>query len=69
MKRVTGIAGVPIGEQRSCVGAGFDGGDVAAFQLRLKDVADTVDDAENTRLAAWAGTADTGAKPGVMSRG
>lgn len=34
--------------------------------VRLKDVADTVDDAENTRLAAWAGTADTGAKPGVI---
>nr|WP_295939656.1 MdtB/MuxB family multidrug efflux RND transporter permease subunit [uncultured Acidovorax sp.] len=34
--------------------------------VRLKDLADTVDDAENTRLAAWAGTADTGAKPGVI---
>ena len=34
--------------------------------VRLKDVAQTVDDAENTRLAAWAGTADTGAKPGVI---
>lgn len=34
--------------------------------VRLKDVAETVDDAENTRLAAWAGTADTGAKPGVI---
>ncbi|MBT9511525.1 MAG: MdtB/MuxB family multidrug efflux RND transporter permease subunit [Acidovorax sp.] len=34
--------------------------------VRLKDVADTVDDAENTRLAAWSGTADTGAKPGVI---
>lgn len=34
--------------------------------MRLKDVAETVDDAENTRLAAWAGTADTGAKPGVI---
>jgi multidrug efflux pump len=30
--------------------------------IRLRDVAQTVDDAENTRLAAWAGTPETGSK-------
>ena len=34
--------------------------------IRLRDVAQTVDDAENTRLAAWAGTPDTGSKSGVI---
>jgi len=34
--------------------------------VRLKDVAQTVDEAENMRLAAWAGAPDTGAKPGVI---
>jgi len=34
--------------------------------VRLGDVAQTVDDAENTRLAAWAGTPDTGARAGVI---
>jgi len=34
--------------------------------VRLKDVAQTVDEAENMRLAAWAGSPDTGAKPGVI---
>ena len=34
--------------------------------VRLSDVADTVDDAENTRLAAWAGTPETGARAGVI---
>eukprot|EP01030_Chromulinospumella_sphaerica_P034565 gene34565-biopygen19540 len=34
--------------------------------IRLRDVAQTVDDAENTRLAAWAGTPETGSKSGVI---
>ncbi|MFN3375942.1 MAG: efflux RND transporter permease subunit [Burkholderiaceae bacterium] len=34
--------------------------------VRLKDVAEIVDDAENTRLAAWAGTSETGLQPGVI---
>ena len=34
--------------------------------VRLSAIAETVDDAENTRLAAWAGTPDTGAKAGVI---
>ncbi|GAA4422897.1 multidrug efflux RND transporter permease subunit [Acidovorax lacteus] len=34
--------------------------------VRLKDVAEIVDDAENTRLAAWAGTPETGSQPGVI---
>jgi multidrug efflux pump len=34
--------------------------------VRLSDVADTVDDAENTRLAAWAGTPDSGVRAGVI---
>ena len=34
--------------------------------VRLSDVADTVDDAENTRLAAWAGTPESGARAGVI---
>ena len=34
--------------------------------VRLSDVADTVDDAENTRLAAWAGTPDRGVRAGVI---
>jgi multidrug efflux pump len=34
--------------------------------IRLRDVAQTVDDAENTRLAAWAGTPETGSRPGVI---
>ena len=34
--------------------------------IRLSDVAETVDDAENTRLAAWAGTQDTGSQAGVI---
>ena len=34
--------------------------------MRLSAIAETVDDAENTRLAAWAGTPDTGAKAGVI---
>ena len=34
--------------------------------VRLSDVAQTVDDAENTRLAAWAGTPETGSKSAVI---
>ncbi|MEG2975479.1 MAG: MdtB/MuxB family multidrug efflux RND transporter permease subunit [Comamonas sp.] len=34
--------------------------------VRLSDVAQTVDDAENTRLAAWSGTPDTGSKSAVI---
>ncbi|MFT3814058.1 MAG: MdtB/MuxB family multidrug efflux RND transporter permease subunit [Acidovorax sp.] len=34
--------------------------------VRLSDVAATVDDAENTRLAAWAGTPEHGTKAGVI---
>ena len=34
--------------------------------IRLRDVAQTVDDAENTRLAAWAGTPETGSRAGVI---
>ncbi len=34
--------------------------------IRLSDIAETVDDAENTRLAAWAGTAQTGSRAGVV---
>ncbi|ART55621.1 multidrug transporter subunit MdtB [Acidovorax carolinensis] len=34
--------------------------------IRLSDVAQTVDDAENTRLAAWAGTPATGSRAGVI---
>ncbi len=34
--------------------------------VRLSAVADTVDDAENTRLAAWAGTPGSGSKAGVI---
>jgi len=34
--------------------------------IRLRDVAQTLDDAENTRLAAWAGTPDTGSRAGVI---
>ena len=34
--------------------------------VRLSDVAQTVDDAENTRLAAWAGTPEGGQKAGVI---
>jgi len=34
--------------------------------IRLRDVAQTVDDAENTRLAAWAGTPATGSRAGVI---
>ncbi|MBS0508333.1 MAG: multidrug efflux RND transporter permease subunit [Proteobacteria bacterium] len=34
--------------------------------VRLADVANTVDDAENTRLAAWAGTPAEGSKAGVI---
>ena len=34
--------------------------------IRLRDVAHTVDDAENTRLAAWAGTPETGSRAGVI---
>ncbi|AEB83789.1 MdtB/MuxB family multidrug efflux RND transporter permease subunit [Alicycliphilus denitrificans] len=34
--------------------------------VRLSAVADTVDDAENTRLAAWAGTPDDGSKAAVI---
>ena len=34
--------------------------------VRLSDVAQTVDDAENTRLAAWSGTPDTGSKSSVI---
>ncbi|WP_367065627.1 multidrug efflux RND transporter permease subunit [Oryzisolibacter sp. LB2S] len=38
----------------------------AGRPVRLADVADTVDDAENTRLAAWAGMPGQGAKAGVI---
>ncbi|MBI3100847.1 MAG: multidrug efflux RND transporter permease subunit [Burkholderiales bacterium] len=34
--------------------------------VRLADVAQTVDDAENARLAAWAGTPQTGSRAGVI---
>jgi multidrug efflux pump len=34
--------------------------------VRLGDVAQTVDEAENMRLAAWAGTPETGARAGVI---
>ena len=34
--------------------------------IRLSDVAQTVDEAENTRLAAWAGTPETGSRAGVI---
>ena len=34
--------------------------------IRLSDIAETVDDAENTRLAAWAGTPETGSRAGVI---
>jgi hypothetical protein len=34
--------------------------------MRLRDVAQTVDDAENTRLAAWAGTPERARKSGVI---
>ena len=34
--------------------------------IRLSDVADTVDDAENTRLAAWAGTPEHGSSAAVI---
>ena len=34
--------------------------------IRLRDIAETVDDAENTRLAAWAGTQKTGSQAGVI---
>jgi multidrug efflux pump len=34
--------------------------------MRLSDVAQTVDDAENTRLAAWAGTPAQGASAAVI---
>jgi len=34
--------------------------------VRLADVAATVDDAENTRLAAWAATPEAGARAGVI---
>jgi multidrug efflux pump len=34
--------------------------------VRLADVAQTVDDAENTRLAAWAGTPEGGSRAGVI---
>ena len=34
--------------------------------IRLADIASTVDDAENTRLAAWAGTPDMGSRAGVI---
>lgn len=34
--------------------------------IRLRDVAQTVDGAENTRLAAWAGTPETGSRAGVI---
>ena len=34
--------------------------------IRLSDIAETVDDAENTRLAAWAGTPETGSRDGVI---
>ena len=34
--------------------------------VRLSSVAETVDDAENTRLAAWAGTPESGSKAGVI---
>ena len=34
--------------------------------IRLSDIAETVDDAENTRLAAWAGTPATGSRAGVI---
>ncbi|MDR0213096.1 MAG: MdtB/MuxB family multidrug efflux RND transporter permease subunit [Comamonas sp.] len=34
--------------------------------VRLSDVAQTVDDAENTRLAAWSGTPETGSKAAVI---
>lgn len=34
--------------------------------VRLSDVAQTVDDAENTRLAAWSGTPETGSKSAVI---
>ena len=34
--------------------------------VRLSAIAETVDDAENTRLAAWAGTPQAGAKAGVI---
>ncbi|HEY0200316.1 MAG TPA: MdtB/MuxB family multidrug efflux RND transporter permease subunit [Burkholderiaceae bacterium] len=37
-----------------------------ANPIRLRDIAETVDDAENTRLAAWAGTPESGAKAGVI---
>ncbi len=38
----------------------------AGVAIRLSDVAATVDDAENTRLAAWAGTPETGSRAGVI---
>ncbi|MCO5102619.1 MAG: efflux RND transporter permease subunit [Burkholderiaceae bacterium] len=34
--------------------------------IRLSDIAETVDDAENTRLAAWAGTPETGSRAAVI---
>ena len=34
--------------------------------IRLSDVADTVDDAENTRLAAWAANPEQGSQAGVI---
>lgn len=34
--------------------------------VRLSDVAQTVDDAENTRLAAWSGTPENGSKSAVI---
>ena len=34
--------------------------------IRLADVAEIVDEAENTRLAAWAGTTESGMKAGVI---
>ena len=34
--------------------------------VRLSDIAQTVDDAENTRLAAWAGTPEGGSRAGVI---
>ncbi|MDD2545660.1 MAG: MdtB/MuxB family multidrug efflux RND transporter permease subunit [Burkholderiaceae bacterium] len=34
--------------------------------VRLRDIAQTVDDAENLRLAAWAGTPETGSRAGVI---
>ncbi|WP_027016651.1 MdtB/MuxB family multidrug efflux RND transporter permease subunit [Comamonas composti] len=34
--------------------------------VRLSDVAETVDEAENTRLAAWAGSPEAGSRSGVI---